>query len=272
MTTLGTLSIHLDGAPCRVGCTWCYLGAREGAPDARLRLPVVEEALGALRYEEVAVALSEPLAEALPALRRIVAAARAPVTVTTTPQLARRAPKEALAGVRRINLSIDSVKGVVEAPAVRRVAEEVRAKASAGLEIVLIVTLDSPELAARLVEGGLLEELVALEAVDKVALNALKPPPAWCNRRWWLGALGRLRGLLERELEKRLFLDCYVAARIVGIGGCPGRADLSPAAAGVGFRGCVYQPAAEQVVDSGEELARWVDQWEVPAQCPFEIT
>ena len=36
-TSLGTLSIHLDGAPCRVGCAFCYLGARrdgEGAPPA----------------------------------------------------------------------------------------------------------------------------------------------------------------------------------------------------------------------------------------------
>ena len=43
--------------------------ATERRPD-QLRLPLVAEALGALRYDEVAVAVSEPLAEALPRLRR----------------------------------------------------------------------------------------------------------------------------------------------------------------------------------------------------------
>ena len=118
MTTLGTLSIHLDGAPCRVGCAWCYLGRRVGDPAEtrpdHVHLPVLAEALGRLRYDEVAVAVSEPLEEALPRLRAVVAAARAPVAVTTTPQLARRAPPALLDGVARLSLSIDSHKGVVE--------------------------------------------------------------------------------------------------------------------------------------------------------------
>ena len=61
MTTLGTLSIHLDGGPCPVGCRFCYLGARTEPAD-RLRLPLVEAALARLRYDEVAIALSDPLA------------------------------------------------------------------------------------------------------------------------------------------------------------------------------------------------------------------
>lgn len=275
MTTLGTLSIHLDGSPCKVGCAWCYLGAREAGTEKRrekFRLPVLAEALGRLQYQEVAVALSEPLAEAGAELRQIVAAARGLVTVTTTPQLARRARGTGLlAGVGRLNLSIDSWKGVVEPAAVERLAGELKA-AWPALEVVLIATLDSPEFAARLIDGGLLEALVGVAAVDKVALNALKPPPAWCDRKWWMGALGRLEGLLERELEKRLFLDCYVAARLVGLGGCPGRADLSPAAGGgVAFRGCVYQKSAEAVVAGAAELAAVVETWSPPAACPFEI-
>src|SRR4051812_29329071 len=105
MTSLGTLSIHLDGAPCQMGCDFCYLGSRSDAAGAKLPQPLVAEALGRLRYDEVAVALSEA-AEA-PILAAIVAAARAPVAVTTTPQIARRHP-ELFAGVGRLNLSIDS--------------------------------------------------------------------------------------------------------------------------------------------------------------------
>ena len=275
MTTLGTLSIHLDGSPCKVGCEWCYLGVRAagtGKGREKLRLPLLAEAVGRLQYQEVAVAVSEPLAEAEAQLGPIVAAARGLVTVTTTPQLARRALGGGLfRGVGRVNLSIDSWKGVVEPAAVERLASDLKA-AWPALEVVLIATLDSPGFAARLVDGGLLEALVGLAAVDKVALNALKPPPPWCDRAWWMGALGKLKGLLARELEKRLFLDCYVAARLVGLGGCPGRADLTPADGGaLAFRGCVYQRSAEAVVAGAAELAAVVDAWSPPAACPFEI-
>ncbi|HEY2749581.1 MAG TPA: hypothetical protein VGL86_33405 [Polyangia bacterium] len=275
MTTLGTLSIHLDGAPCRVGCAWCYLAARvELAPSPAARpdhvhLPIVAAALGRLDYDEVAVAVSEPLDRALPRLRAIVAAARAPVAVTTTPQLARRAPRALLDGVARLNLSIDSHKGVVEPARVQELTAGLKV-AHPALEIVLIATLDSPAFAARLVDEGLLAALVALPSVDKVALNALKPPPPWCDRRFWMAALGRLEPLLAVELEKRLFLDCYVAARLVGLGGCPGRADLSPAAGGVAFRACVYQPAPDLVGDV-DALAAAARDYRPPPCCPFEI-
>src|SRR4051812_3301238 len=101
MTTLGTLSIHLDGTPCKVGCDFCYLGARRDAAGGRLRLPLATAALGTLRYDELAVAVSEP-ADA-EALRALVAAARAPVAVTTTLQLAARLPG-LFDGVARVNL------------------------------------------------------------------------------------------------------------------------------------------------------------------------
>ncbi|HEX9101727.1 MAG TPA: hypothetical protein VF997_05965 [Polyangia bacterium] len=270
MTSLGTLSIHLDGGPCRVGCDFCYLGARTGPPADRLRLPLVAAALGALAYDEVAVAVSEPLEEAAPRLRQVVAAARAPVAVTTTPQLARRAP-ELFAGVARANLSIDSQKGVVEPARVEALAAALRA-AHPRLEIVLLATLDTPAFATRLVDEGLLAALVALPSVDKVALNALKPPPPWCDRAFWMRALARLEPLLARALDSRLVLDCYVAARLLGLGGCPARADLSPAAGGVAFRSCVYQRSPDFVAADAPSLAARLDGFAAPAACPFAIT
>jgi len=278
MTTLGTLSIHLDGAPCAVGCNFCYLGSRRDDPGARpggarpdqLRLPLVAEALGTLRYDELAVAISEPLDEAAPRLHALVAAARAPVAVTTTPQLARRAP-ELFGGVARLNLSIDSHKGVVEPARIETLAASLRA-VHPTLEIVLLATLDTPEFATRLVDDGLLAALVALPSVDKVALNALKPPPPWCDRAFWMRALGRLQPLLATALDTRLFLDCYVAARLLHLGGCPARADLSPAAGGVAFRSCVYQPSADFVAADAATLAARLDGFTAPAACPFAIT
>src|SRR5437868_5658497 len=118
-TPLGVLSVHLDGQPCRVGCPFCYLTAR-----------------------------NEP----------------------------RHAP-----------------------------------------DVALLVSLVSPEFATRLIDDGLLGALVDLPAVDRVALNGLKPPPRWCRRSFWMAAASRLRPLLARALDHKLFLDCYVAARIFGL-------------------------------------------------------
>jgi hypothetical protein len=268
MTSLGTLSIHLDGGPCRVGCDFCYLGGRM-EPAGRLRLPLVQDLLARLRYDELAVAVSDPLEEAAPRLQALVAAARAPVAVTTTPQLARRAP-ELFRGVRRLNLSIDSHKGFTDADRIGALAEALVA-AHRGLEVVLLATLDTPAFAARLVDGGLLEALVALPAVGKVALQALKPPPSWCDRAFWMRTLARLQPLLARALDTRLFLDCYVAARLLGLGACPARADLSPAAGGVAFRGCVYQPAPDFVAADAEAVAARLADFTAPPACPFTI-
>jgi hypothetical protein len=269
MTSLGTLSIHLDGGPCVVGCNFCYLAARtEDRPD-QLHLPLVAEALQTLAYAELAVAVSEPLEEAAPRLKSLLLAARAPVSVTTTPQLARRAP-ELFDGVARLNLSIDSHKGVVEPARVEALAASLRA-AHPALEIVLLATLDTPAFAARLVDEGLLAALVDLPSVDKVSLSALKPPPPWCDRAFWMRALGRLRPLLARALETRLFLDCYVAARLLHLGGCPARADLSPARGGVAFRSCVYQPAPDFIAADAPTLAARLDGFAPPAVCPFDI-
>jgi hypothetical protein len=191
------------------------------------------------------------------------------VAVTTTPQLAGRAP-EIFSGVARLNLSIDSTKGVVEPEAIAVLARTLKA-AHPTIEVVLLATLDTPAFAARLVDGGLLAALVDLDAVDRVALNAIKPPPPWCDRAFWMCALARLDALLARALDTRLFLDCWVAARLLGLGGCPARADLAPAAGGVAFRSCVYQPAPDFVAATALTLATRLLRFVAPAACPFAI-
>jgi hypothetical protein len=263
------LSLHLDGEVCRVGCEFCYLGQRKGESAGGLDLGLVERALEQLDYREVAVAVSEPVEAALaalPGIRR--AAGKRLLSVTTTVPVAQT--PGLLDGVDRLNLSIDPRKGLVSARAVARSLGAIRARAKS-TEIVLIVSLTTPEFAARLIDGGLLETLVDLPEVDKVALNALKPPPAWCGRDFWMRALARLGPLLDRALDRRLFLDCWVAARLLQLGGCPARADLSPAAGGVAFRSCVYQPSADFIAAGSDELAERLRDFTPPPVCPFPI-
>jgi hypothetical protein len=264
---LGVLSIHLDGGRCRVGCEFCYLGQRVGASGAEPELELIEQALARLDYDEVAVALSEPPEAAREPLERIARAARArgrPLSITTTAQVVAAAP-DLLDGASRVNLSVDPRKGSV-APS--RVALAARAaKGAAGREVVLIVTLTTPEFAESLLAGGL-ERLLALDSVDKVALNALKPPPAWCGRAFWLASCARLAPLLAEHLDRRLFLDCWVAARILGLGPCPARPDISP---GREFRACVYQPAPELRFTDAADLAARLEGFVAPAACPFPI-
>ncbi len=281
-SSLGVLSIHLDGAPCRVGCEFCYLGARaEARGGGGLDLALVEELLGRLEYEEVAVAVSEPGAGAVGPLRAIVAAATArgrPVAITTTAAVLAAAPA-LVEGTARVNLSIDPRKGPVSPRAVERAAAAARALGPpppkdggaegprSAREVALIVSLTSPEFAERLV-GGLLDDLLALPSVDKVALNALKPPPPWCGRAFWLRTCARLAPLLERHLDRRLFLDCWVACRILGLGGCPARPDVSP---GPSFRSCVYQPEPDLAFATVDELAAHLARFTPPERCPFPI-
>ena len=115
---LGVLSIHLDGAPCRVGCEFCYLGARDDSTTPPPRMSDAElerlgEALGRHDYQEIAVAVSEPARRALAPLRAIVAAASRrgkPVAITTTPAVLREEPS-LVQGVARVSLSVDPRKG-----------------------------------------------------------------------------------------------------------------------------------------------------------------
>jgi hypothetical protein len=301
---LGVLSVHFEGGRCRVRCPFCYLGRRSGAMDSdgesssRLDVELVLEALEALNYRELAVTLSEPIETVLDPLYRLLQAATARgrlVAVTTTfeilDKLLRRrsslgepAVQDALAWAGRLNLSVDPWKGQVSpalASAGRVVVDDIaalllRTRASFSAERVLIVTLSSLRFAEELLgdgENGLLAALLELPDVDRVALNALKPPPPWCDRAFWLRSLARLAPLLRKYLDRKLFLDCYVAARILGLGGCPARPDLSPApaASGVAFRSCVYQAAPDFVAQSGAELHRRLHDFTVPAACPFPI-
>lgn len=270
--SLGVLSVHLDGERCRVGCEFCYLGARTDGGASAMDLELLVRAVDALSWDELAVAVSEPAEAAAPALARLFALAHRrerPLAITTTCQIAAAHP-ELLDGAARVNLSVDPRKGPVDPARLDALARRLHTRAP-GLDVVLIVSLTTPEFAARLIDGGLLAELVELEGIDKVALNALKPPPPWCDRAFWLGACAALAPLLARALDRRLFLDCYVAARILGLGGCPARADLSPAPAGLAFRACVYQPAAEWIGADPAELARRLRDFEPPASCPFPI-
>ena len=240
---LGVLSIHFEGGRCRVNCPFCYLGRRTGTsgPPPLAAEPgpfedLLTDAISKLPYREVAIALSEPVEPVLPALYRLAAAAQRrgkPVALTTTIAVAMALPTALLELFARLNLSIDPWKGQLHEPSGQVVAAEVEevlaaVRSRARLEHVLIVTLSTPRFAEQL-WAGLLAELLALPSVDRVALNALKPPPPFCDRRFWLQALQRLGPLLREHLDRRLFLDCYVAARILGIGGCPARPDLSPA-------------------------------------------
>ncbi len=283
--SLGVLSVHLEGAPCAVGCPFCYLAAREPEAAPR-RLPVLREtasnpvlelerAIERLPCEELAIAVSEPVPRS--DVRRLVDAARRrglPIAITTTREIADADP-QLLEGVARLNLSVDPWK-LAGADMAQLVAEVARVSANLkaahpSIEVIAIATLSTPRFAQALVEDGVLAALVDEPSLDGVALNALKPPPPFCDRAFWLSTLGRLRPLLDRALDRRLFLDCYVAARLLGIGGCPGRPDLSPANGGrIAFRSCVYAPSADVVVDRTDELAPHVAGFVAPAVCPFD--
>ena len=279
---LGVLSIHFDGGRCHVRCPFCYLGEREGTAQSGVPLDLLRAAIETLPYEELAIALSEPIGPALEPLRQLVGIASSCgrlVTVTTTIAAALSFPPAAWQGIGRLNLSIDPLKGQFRAPAgnvtPEDVAEALR-QLPLGVEKVLIVTLSSESFAEAL-WTGLLASLVQLPEVHRVALSGLKPPPPWCNTDYWLRSLARIGGLLREQLDKRLYLDCYVAARILKVGGCPARPDLSPTSkeessfGRLAFRSCVYQPRADFLVESGADLADRLAGFTAPAQCPFPI-
>jgi len=284
VSSLGVLSIHLDGrldgAPCGVGCPFCYLGARVPlGPLVPLRRAVgtrhpSEELIRAaaeLDYAELAIALSEPIEAATrDILDRLLAGARGRTSaITTTPQVVLGEPA-LLRGATRLNLSVDPWKlpggDAALHDEVARAAAAARAHVG---EVVAIATLSTPGFAEALI-GGLLERLLATPGIDAVALSALKPPPPFCDRAFWLDALARLRPLLARELDRRLHLDCYVAARLLGIGGCPARPDLSPSGGRIAFRSCVYAARPDVEIDTLEQLRPTLDAFSPPASCPFD--
>ena len=337
---LGVLSVHFERGRCRVQCPFCYLGQRDGsiepapsssaggAPDTVFDTdpPTVDllvEAVHRLPYRELAITLSEPIEPVVQsgALLRLLQAARSrglPTAITTTLAVAVSPAAAGLSGFSRLSLSIDPFKGPgggrLQAPVGQVSAADVAdalAQVAArwpSAERVLIATLSTQRFAEQLCDG-LLHDLLAIPTVDRIALNAIKPPPSWCDRAFWLRSLHRLRPLLDRYLDRRLFLDCYVAARILGLGDCPARPDLSPAVqrapavaadgspsdsvgpvargpdlalglapspaaspqGGLAFRSCVYQAQADFEVSSMDALEQRVAHFVAPAVCPFPI-
>jgi hypothetical protein len=283
MSTLGTLGFHLDGRPCRVGCEFCYLGARPPAAGRDLDPEVAAAIVAGAPARDVAVAISEPAGRWRAGLEAIVAAARARglgVAVTTTPEVAASDPWVA-AGVTRLTLSVDPAKapGAIQLgasasrppPETISVGDLTRTVASVardGLEIIALVSMMSPAFCDALADG-LLGEILAIPGVAAVALNGLKPPPPWCDRRFQIGFLARLRPLLDAHLGRRLHLDCYVAARILGLGDCPAKPDVS---AGREFRACVYQARADFVFTDAADFAARTADYRAPVRCPFDIT
>lgn len=277
MAGLGVLSVHLDGVPCKVGCEFCYLGGRSGGvggPPPGQHSPgslaALTDMVNQLDYDELAIALSEPVEPQLPALHALFATARARgkrTTVTTTMAIA-GTHRASLAGLSRLNLSVDPRKGRVLPERIAQLAQLLK-QDTPTLDIVLLPTLISPEFASWLITEGGLERLLALPGVDKVALSALKPPPPWCDRAFWMRTLRAIDSLLQQHLDRRLFLDCYVAARWLGLGGCPARPDLSPDGDGWAFRGCVYQPRAEATVLDAATLTARLRSFSPPDVCPF---
>ena len=265
-TRLGTLGLHLEGRPCRGACPFCYLGARPPSSGPGLSPTVAAEVVAALSAREIAVAISEPAdtwRAHFEAIRGAAAARALPFTVTTTPAVAAAAPWLA-DGCTRLALSVDPVKGPVDPAALSALAARL---ARPGLEVMALVTLVSPAFVAELA-AGLLARLLDAPGIDAVALNGLKPPPPWMGKEGWLRFLAGIGPLLDEHLEQRLHLDCFVAARIVGLGDCPGKTDV---AAGREFRRCVYQPHADLVFADAAELARRLADFAVPTVCPFAI-
>ena len=224
-------------------------------------------ALGTLPYDEVAVAVSDAADGA--ALRGPRGGGAGAGGGHDHPAAGRAA--RAFGGVARLNLSIDSYKGAAEPARIDALAGTLKA-AHPALEIVLLATLDTPAFATRLVDEGLLAALVALPSVDKVALNALKPPPPWCDRafgcaRWpaWSRSwpARSTRACSSTATSPRAFCTS-AAARPAPT--CRRRRAASPSAA------CVYQPSPDFVAADATSLAARLDGFRAPAACPFTIT
>jgi hypothetical protein len=276
---LGVLSIHLEPGRCRVGCEFCYLGLRDderstGGAPARALIESFTAAIERVEFDELAVAVNEPRdqwLELLGALGRVVRARGRELTLTTTLDVAGAGAEPLLAsGATRVNLSLDPSKGSTTAARVADVSRALKAVRS-DLDIVVLATLESELFARELVDGGGLRALLDLATIDKVVLNGVKPPPAWCDSRFWMRAAGTLAPLIDRHIDRRLFLDCYVAARIFRLGECPARPDLTPSDGGLAFRSCVYQPSADFVTRDPAELSSRLRGFSAPKSCPFPI-
>ena len=144
---LGVLSVHFDGGRCHVRCPFCYLGEREGTAQSGVPVDLLSETLALLPYQELAIALSEPIGPALGPLAALTAVAQQRgkrVTITTTVAAALALPETAWQSIGRLNLSVDPQKGQWQAPVGQVVPSDLAGALRLlpkSVEKVLIVTL-----------------------------------------------------------------------------------------------------------------------------------
>jgi hypothetical protein len=225
---------------------------------------VLEQAVATLPCREVAVAVSEPVHGVPDTLKAVIRAATVrglPVAVTTTAAVAER-ERGLFADADRVNLSIDPAKGPVSARPLLKLASDLT---TSRREVAFIVSLATPEFVSEL-GAGLLATLLSGDAPARIQLNGIKPPPDWCNKAFILGFYGQIKDLLDRHLDRRLYIDCYVHARVMGLGPCPARPDISP---GNEFRACVYQGPADFVFTDAADLAARTRDYVAPGVCPW---
>src|SRR5687767_2986747 len=110
---LGTLGFHFDGRACRVGCSYCYLGARPAAAERALSPELAADIVAAAPARDIAVAISEPARRWQKGLVAVGAAARArglPLAVTTTAAVVTSDPW-VVDDAARLTISVDPAKG-----------------------------------------------------------------------------------------------------------------------------------------------------------------
>src|SRR5215470_11163413 len=178
-----TLGFHLDGQICRVGCSFCYLAAREPnlagersgerTGERTLGPGLLADIIAELPVREIEVAVSEPARRWRSGITAVADAAERRglhLSITTTPDVVAADPW-VLDGASRVSLSLDPEKvrpaktrvgapipleprrkpggagGIDFATLDRALAECAR---RANLEVVGLVSLVSPDLASTL--------------------------------------------------------------------------------------------------------------------------
>src|SRR5262249_28729633 len=157
---------------CRVGCSFCYLGARTPATERALEPQLLADIVEELPAREIAVAVSEPARRwrsGLSALAEAATRKGVHLSFTTTPDVVAEDPW-VLDGATRVPFSLDPAKTRPDAPIPlkprraggidfatldRALAECARRE---GLEVIGLVSLTTPDLASTLADG-LLGEL-----------------------------------------------------------------------------------------------------------------
>ena len=264
MTTLGTLSIHLDGGPCRVGCALLLSRRADGRGARRSDRDCAPAGRGGgARDASATTRWRWPCPSRWPRrCRRCGGSSQPPARRAGDRDhhaADRRRRRAELLRRRRAGQPVDRLasRALVAAPRDRAPWPSPCRRAGRRSRSCSWRRSIPPAFAARLIEGGLLEALVELPAVDKVALQRaqaaaalVRPRASGCAR----SAALRAR-LLERALERRLFLDCYVAARIARARRLPGA--RRPVAGGGRRRPSAAASISRRPTSSRGGAARW---------------